>query len=34
MSSGTSDATDKMETPVRVYVGSPDAQMVPVKVLE
>ena len=34
MSSGTSDATDKMETPVRVYVGSQDAQMVPVKVLE
>lgn len=31
---GTSDATGGIETPVRVYVGSQEAQMVPVKVLE
>jgi hypothetical protein len=34
MSSGTSDANGRTEAPVRVYVGSQDAQMVPVKVLE
>jgi hypothetical protein len=34
MSTGTTDASDGIETPVRVYVGSQEAQMVPVKVLE
>jgi hypothetical protein len=34
MSSGTGRAGDGPDTPVRVYVGSQEAQMVPVKVLE
>ena len=34
MSSGTNGTIGGTETPVRVYVGSQDAQMVPVKVLE
>jgi hypothetical protein len=34
MSTGTTDAMGSIETPVRVYVGSQEAQMVPVKVLE
>jgi hypothetical protein len=34
MSSGTNGASPSTDTPVRVYVGSQDAQMVPVKVLE
>jgi Glycosyl transferase family 8 len=34
MSGGAGSASGGMETPIRVYVGSQEAQMVPVKVLE